>query len=111
MELKMQNKHYFSDLERGYTKLPNKVYCIGLSLAALALLSYFLFLPEEVNPTVKQICQRFNISKPSVYKYIKELEDKHIIEKIETGYCVIEPGKAVRWAISKYKLFNSIYWK
>lgn len=75
----MQNRTYFTKLKKTYTKIPNKIYHIGLSSNAIFLFSVLASLPEDFNPSVYYLAKRVYWSRNTVYKYLNELINSNIL--------------------------------
>ena len=91
----MHNKNNTLKIKKGYVKIPNRIFKMGLSPIAVLLYCFFLSLAEEFNPGLAFIVDELKISKNTVIKYIKELENRNIIVKVQKGY----PGKFSRYSI------------
>lgn len=71
-----------------YFRLPNEIFCIGLSSGEIAVYSYLLRCENrktyQCYPSYKTIGQALKMSKNTVRKYIQSLEEKHLIETEKT---------------------------
>ncbi len=73
-------KHYFT--------LPNEIFCLGLSSGEIAVYSYLLRCENrktyQCYPSYRTIGQALKMSQNTVRKYVKSLEDKHLISTERT---------------------------
>lgn len=72
-------------MKRAFFKVPNKVFDIGLSATAVAIYAYLAKMPEDFNPSIGNMSNVLGISKPTVIKYMKELQNRNIIRCIQPG--------------------------
>ena len=83
-------------------KIPSKFLSIGLSVYAGMVYIACFSVPEEFNPSLKFLQDKLGISKNTVVKALKELENCNMINKIETG--------SIK-RVSKYEFTNPKDWK
>ena len=81
----MLNRNKFSKLKKNYTKIPNKIFEIGLSSTGISLFCYLAKVPDNFNPSVGVIARSLKISKTTAIKYIQELKDRNIIKLVKQG--------------------------
>jgi hypothetical protein len=58
----------------GYFRLPNHIFCRGLSASAIALLGYLISCKENYHPTEGQIRKALKITKKRITKLLEELQ-------------------------------------
>ena len=67
-----------------YFLLPNEIFTLGLSPGELSLYAYLIFCEDRKThqcwPSIGKICQHTGMSANTVAKYIRQLEDKQLIE-------------------------------
>ena len=78
-------KTYTDWLEYGqFFLLPNESFTLGLSPGELSLDAYLIFCEDRKThqcwPSIGRICQHTGMSANTVAKYIRQLEDKHLID-------------------------------
>lgn len=98
----MKNKQDLNKMKKAFFKMPNKVFDIGLSATAVGLYAYLIKMPEDFNPSVGVMANSLNISKPTVIKYMKELQNRNLITCIQPGGTNL---------ITKYQLNRPDVWK
>ena len=68
---------------KNYFPLPNEVFCLGLIYGELAVYSYLMYCENRKTfkcyPSYKTIGNAIGMSKNTVRKYVKSLEDKQLI--------------------------------
>jgi len=68
---------------KDYFPLPNEIFCLGLSCDEIAVYSYLLYCENRKNfkchPSYKTIGQTLCMSRNTVCKYIRQLEEKELI--------------------------------
>ncbi len=68
---------------KNYFPIPNEVFCLGLIYGELAVYSYLMYRENRKTfkcyPSYKTIGNAIGMSKNTVRKYIKSLEDKQLI--------------------------------
>lgn len=96
----MRYKKGLEKIKMNYTKVPSKIFKMNLSSGALALYCYLANLPEEIDPSKAYISSKFNVSRPTVLKWYKELLMVNIIECYRSGglnkvskYAFVHPKK------------------
>ena len=80
----MKYNHYHKrNAIRDYFPLPNEVFCLGLIYGELAVYSYLMYCENRKTfkcyPSYKTIGNAIGMSKNTVRKYVKSLEDKQLI--------------------------------
>ena len=67
-----------------YFLLPNEIFTLGLSPGELSVYAYLIFCEDREThqcwPSIGKICQHTGMSANTVAKYIRQLEDKQLIE-------------------------------
>lgn len=79
-------------LEQGrFFLLPNEIFTLGLSPGELSLYAYLIFCEDRKThqcwPSIGRICQHTGMSANTVAKYIRQLEDKQLIDVEPTKVC------------------------
>ena len=68
---------------KDYFPLPNEIFCLGLSYGEVAVYSYLLYRENRKNyqchPSYKTIGKALRMSKNTVCKYVRLLEEKELI--------------------------------
>lgn len=66
-----------------YFLLPNEIFTLGLSPGELSIYAYLMFCEDREThqcwPSIGKICQHTGMSANTVAKYIRQLEDKQLI--------------------------------
>lgn len=80
----MRNSRYPKrDPIKDYFPLPNEIFCLNLSYGEIAVYSYLLYRENRKNfkchPSYKTIGQALRMSRNTVCKYIRQLEEKELI--------------------------------
>lgn len=65
-----------------YSKMPHKIFNMGLPAPLAYTYLYLLSLTEDKNPSLSDICKKINISRPTAIRYIKILEKIGFIKRI-----------------------------
>ena len=67
-----------------YFFLPNEIFTLGLSPGELSVYAYLIFCEDRKShqcwPSIGRISQHTGMSANTVAKYIRQLEDKHLID-------------------------------
>ena len=68
----------------GFFLLPNAVFTLGLTPGELSVYAYLMFCEDREThqcwPSIGKICQHTGMSANTVAKYIRQLEDKQLID-------------------------------
>ena len=85
----MKYNHYQRrDAIKNYFPLPNEVFCLELVYGELAVYSYLMYRENRKTfkcyPSYKTIGNAIGMSKNTVRKYVKSLEDKKLISTQQT---------------------------
>ena len=85
----MKYNHYQRrDAIKNYFPLPNEVFCLELTYGELAVYSYLMYGENRKTfkcyPSYKTIGNTIGMSKNTVRKYVKSLEDKQLISNQQT---------------------------
>ncbi len=68
--------------------MPNEIFTLRLSAGEIAVYAYLLFCEYKEThqcwPSIGKICQHTGMSANTVAKYIRQLEDKQLIEALPT---------------------------
>lgn len=80
----MKYNHYQKrDAVRDYFPLPNEIFCLNLSYGEIAVYAYLLYREDrktfQCHPSFRTIGKALNMSRNTVSKYVKRLEEKHLI--------------------------------
>ena len=77
------NRYQKRDAIKNYFPLPNEVFCLGLIYGEFAVYSYLMYCENRKTfkcyPSYKTIGNAIGMSKNTVRKYVKSLEDKQLI--------------------------------
>ena len=80
----MRNSRYPKrDPIKDYFPLPNEIFCLNLSYGEIAVYSYLLYRENrktfQCYPSYKTIGKALNMSRNTVCKYVRQLEEKELI--------------------------------
>ena len=83
-----------------YFLLPNEIFTLGLSPGELSVYAYLMFCEDREThqcwPSIGRICQHTGMSANTVAKYIRQLEDKRLIDteptKVRTKEGLVRNG-------------------
>lgn len=71
------------DAVKNYFPLPNEIFCLNLSYGEIAVYAYLLYCEDrktfQCHPSYKTIGQSLKMSRNTVSKYVKRLEQKQLI--------------------------------
>lgn len=98
-----------TEFENTYTKrsplghyflLPNEIFTLGLSPGELSVYAYIIFCEDREThqcwPSIGRICQHTGMSANTVAKYIRQLEEKRLIDteptKVKTKAGLVRNG-------------------
>lgn len=98
-----------TEIKNTYTKrsplghfflLPNGIFTLGLSPGELSVYAYLMFCEDREThqcwPSIGRICQHTGMSANTVAKYIKQLEEKRLIDteptKVKTKAGLVQNG-------------------
>ena len=74
--------------QRGFFLLPNEIFTLELSVGEIAVYAYLIFCEDREThlcyPSFRKIGECTGMSPNTVWKYITQLEDKHLIETLLT---------------------------
>ena len=74
-----------------YFLLPNEVFTLGLAPGELSIYAYLMFCEDREThkcwPSIGKICQHTGMSANTVAKYIRQLEEKQLINVEPTKVC------------------------
>lgn len=77
------NRYPKHDAIRDYFPLPNEIFCLGLSGGEIAVYAYLLYRENrktfQCHPSFRTIGDALNMSRNTVSKYVKHLEEKQLI--------------------------------
>ena len=84
-----------------YFLLPNEIFTLGLSPGELSVYAYLIFCEDgethQCWPSIGKICQYTGMSANTVAKYIRQLEEKRLIDteptKVKTKAGLVRNGK------------------
>lgn len=83
-----------------YFFLPNEIFTLGLSPGELSVYAYLIFCEDRetyrYRPSIGRICQHTGMSANTVAKYIRQLEEKRLIDteltKVKTKAGLVRNG-------------------
>ncbi len=79
----MNKKYSKRDPIKDYFPLPNEIFCLNLSYGEIAVYSYLLYRENRQSfkcyPSYKTIGEALKMSKNTVCKYVRQLEEKELI--------------------------------
>lgn len=80
----MSCKQYLKrDAVKNYFPLPNEIFCLNLSYGEIAVYAYLLYCEDRktfrCHPSYNTIGKALKMSRNTVRKYVKMLEEKHLI--------------------------------
>ncbi len=79
----MNKKYSKRDLIKDYFPLPNEIFCLGLSYGEIAVYSYLLYRENRKSfqcyPSYKSIGSALHMSRNTVCKYVRRLEERELI--------------------------------
>ena len=107
--MKNQQGGNATEIQNTYTKhsplghyflLPNEIFTLGLSPGELSVYAYLMFCEDREThqcwPGIGKICQHTGMSANTVAKYIRQLEDKRLIDveptKVRTKSGLVRNG-------------------
>jgi len=78
------NKKYSKrDPIKDYFPLPNEIFCLGLSYGEIVVYSYLLYREDRISfqcyPSYKSIGSALHMSRNTVCKYVRRLEERELI--------------------------------
>ncbi len=83
------NRYPKRDAIKDYFPLPNEVFCLNLSYGEIAVYSYLLYRENRKNfqcyPSYKTIGKALKMSRNTVCKYVRQLEEKELITTESTS--------------------------
>ena len=72
------------DVKKRYFTLPNEIFTLGLSPGELSIYAYLMFCEDgethQCWPSIGKICQHTGMSANTVAKYIRQLEERQLID-------------------------------
>ncbi|MCM1333926.1 MAG: helix-turn-helix domain-containing protein [Bacteroides sp.] len=78
-----KNKYPKRDPIKDYFPLPNEIFCLNLSYGEIAVYSYLLYRENrktfQCYPSYRSIGKALNMSRNTVCKYVRQLEEKELI--------------------------------
>jgi len=91
------NRYPKRDSIKDYFPLPNEVFYLGLSYGEIAVYSYLLYRENRKNfqcyPSYKTIGKALKMSRNTVCKYVRQLEEKELIATESTSVYTSKGGK------------------
>lgn len=91
-------------MNKNYTKVPNKVFSLGLSPYSIAMYSFMVSLPEEFDPSVSYLAKTLRLSKSTIIRSTKELVDRNLIAVLDKGGL----GKVTKYELQPPKNWKSV---
>jgi len=79
------DKNELSKITYGYTKIVTKIFHIGLSNNVISVYCYLCSCKEEYHPSINQICKILQLSRPTVMKILRVLQQRKILVKEKPG--------------------------
>lgn len=77
------NRYPKRDAIRDYFPLPNEIFCLNLSYGEIAVYAYLLYREDRktfrCHPSFRTIGDTLKMSRNTVSKYVKQLEEKQLI--------------------------------
>ena len=77
------NRYQKRDAIRDYFPLPNEIFCLNLSCGEIAVYAYLLYREDRktfrCHPSFRTIGDALKMSRNTVSKYVKRLEEKQLI--------------------------------
>ena len=77
------NRYQKHDASRDYFPLPNEIFCLNLSCGEIAVYAYLLYREDRktfrCHPSFRTIGDALKMSRNTVSKYVKRLEEKQLI--------------------------------
>ena len=77
------NRYPRRDAIRDYFPLPNEIFCLALSAGEIAVYAYLMYCEDrktfQCHPSFRTIGNALKMSRNTVSKYVKRLEDKQLI--------------------------------
>lgn len=77
------NRYQKRDAIRDYFPLPNEIFCLNLSYGEIAVYAYLLYREDRktfrCHPSFRTIVDALKMSRNTVSKYVKQLEEKQLI--------------------------------
>ncbi len=77
------NRYQKRDAIRDYFPLPNEVFCLNLSYGEIAVYAYLLYCEDrktfKCHPSFRTISDALKMSRNTVSKYVKRLEEKQLV--------------------------------
>lgn len=77
------NRYQKRDAIRDYFPLPNEIFCLNLSYSEVAVYAYLLYREDRktfrCHPSFRTIGDALKMSRNTVSKYVKRLEEKQLI--------------------------------
>lgn len=77
------NRYQKRDAIRDYFPLPNEIFCLNLSYGEIAVYAYLLYREDrktfQCHPSFRTIGDALKMSRNTVSKYVKRLEEKQLI--------------------------------
>ena len=77
------NRYQKRDAIRDYFPLPNEIFCLNLSCGEIAVYAYLLYREDRktfrCHPSFRTIDDALKMSRNTVSKYVKRLEEKQLI--------------------------------
>lgn len=78
------NRYPKRDAIKNYFPLPNEIFCLGLSSGEIAVYAYLLYRENrktfQCHPSFRTIGKALKMSRNTVSKYVKQLEEKQLIQ-------------------------------
>ncbi len=85
----MNKKYSKRDPIKDYFPLPNEIFCLGLSYGEIAVYSYLIYRENRKSyqcyPSYKTIGKALHMSRNTVSKYIRRLEERELIATESTA--------------------------
>ena len=77
------NRYPKRDAIKSYFPLPNEIFCLGLCSGEIAVYAYLLYCEDrktfQCHPSFRTIGRALKMSRNTVSKYVKQLEEKQLI--------------------------------
>lgn len=82
----MKNKNKLRESVRSrYTKIPNELLALGLRSEEIGLATFLMSLPEEFDPSVSYLAEKFSASKSTIKRWMDHLVKTNVVSILSSG--------------------------
>lgn len=99
----MINKDKLKYIRQNWFKVPNLLLELGLSSNAVAIYCYMCACSVKYNPSVREICKQYNLSRRTVYRAINELLKANVL-------VLVKPANRLKKQAAVYGLNSNKLW-